>query len=100
MVQLILVIIGISSIHAARLFATSSFHLRVGPAASVKKVRAIQGHDTLEMTGMNGVYSIRSINPGNWQIVVTAAAPYRDWRYDLLVGPGGNIDLGEVRLLQ
>lgn len=100
MVQLILVVIGISSIHAARLLATSSFHLRIAPAGAANKVEAIQGNDTLEMTGTGGAYSLRWINPGPWQVVVKASSPYKDWRYNLTVGPGGNLDLGEIRLLR
>jgi hypothetical protein len=99
-VQLILVIIGISSIHAARLLATSSIHLWVSPVGSADKVQAIQGHDTLDMTGTNGVYRIRWINPGRWQVLVKASSPYKDYRYDLTVGPGGDLDLGEIRLTQ
>jgi hypothetical protein len=100
MVQLVLVIIGITSIHAARLFATSTLHLRVGPAAAAKKVRAIQGRDTLEMTGVNGVYSIRSINPGIWVVLVDAAPPFMDYRLELVAGPGGEVDLGTIHLLK
>ena len=99
-VQLVLVIIGVSSIHAARLLATSSFHLRIDPVGSVDKVQAIQGHDTLEMTRMNGVYFVRWINPGRWQVLVKASAPYKDCRYDLTVGPGEDRDLGVIRLSQ
>ena len=99
-VQLVLVIIGVSSIHAARLLAATSFHLRPGPAGAARKVQAIQGHDTLEMTNMNGVYFLRGVNPGRWQVWVRAAAPYQDLRYDLMAGPGGDLDLGELRLTQ
>jgi hypothetical protein len=99
-VQLVLVIIGISSIHAARLLATSSIHLRMDPVGSADKVQAIQGHDTLEMSRMNGVYFVRWINPGRWQVLVKASAPYKDSRYDLTVGPGGDLDLGEIQLLR
>src|SRR5580658_9152570 len=93
-VQLVLGIIGISSIHAARLLATSSIHLRVGSAGSADKVQAIQGHDTLDMAGTNGVYHLRWINPGHWQVLVKALSPYKDYRYDLTVGPGSDLDLG------
>jgi hypothetical protein len=99
-VQLVLVIIGISSIHAARLLAASSFHLRIGPAGAAEKVQAIQGHDTLEMTNMNGVYFLRSVNPGRWQVWIRATPPYKDLRYDLTAGAGGDADLGDIRLMQ
>jgi hypothetical protein len=99
-VQLILVIIGVSSIHAARLLATSSIHLRVRPDGKAFRVRAIQGADTLEMTHVNGIFFVRGINPGHWQVLVTAAAPFRDQRYDLTVLRGSDADLGEMTLVQ
>jgi len=99
-VQLVLVIIGVSSIHAARLLATSSFHLRVVPAGAADKVQAIQGHDTVEMIPANGIYSVRWINPGRWQVLVKASSPYKDWRYDLTIRPGRDLDLGDIRLTQ
>jgi hypothetical protein len=99
-VQLVLVIIGISSIHAARLFATSSFHIRIDPVGPADKVQAIQGHDTLDMTKVNGGYVVRWINPGRWQVLVKAAAPYKDYRYVLTIGPGEDRDLGAIRLLR
>lgn len=99
-VQLVLVIIGISSIHAARLLATSSLHLRIDPAGAAEKVEAIHGHDTVEMTGTSGAYSVHWLNPGRWQVLVKASTPYKDWRYDLTIGPGGNLDLGDIRLTQ
>ena len=100
MVQLILVIIGIYSIHAARILATSSIHLRIRPAGAEKKIYAIHGRDTLPIAGVNGVYSLPSINPGNWQVLVTASTPFKDWRHDLEIGAGQTIDLGEIRLMQ
>ena len=98
MVQLILVIIGIYSIHAARLLATSSIHLRIRPAGAEKKVYAINGRDTLEMTGSNGLYTLRAIAPGKWLVLVTAAPSYQDARRDLTLGPGDNFDMGDVLL--
>ncbi len=99
-VQLILVIIGIYSIHAVRLLVTSSIHLRIRPAGAEKKVRALQGNDTLEMTGSNGVYMLRSISPGKWLVLITSAPPYQDARRELSVNPGDNFDLGEVLLIK
>jgi hypothetical protein len=98
MVQLCLVIIGISSIHAVKLLQTSSFHVRMFPAHGADKVWAIQGRDSVEMTYVDGQYYLRSINPGYWQIFVEANTPYRNTRYDVTVKPGGDKDLGEIRL--
>jgi hypothetical protein len=99
MVQLVLVIIGVSSIHAVRLLQTSSFHLRTLPATGADRVWAIQGRDSVEMMNVNGEYILRSINPGHWQVSVQANEPYQDIRYDLKdVKPGMDLDLGEIRL--
>ena len=99
MVQLCLVIIGVTSIHAVRLLQTSSFHVRMYPSNGAGHVWAIQGKDTVEMTNVNGEYILRSIKPGSWQLAVEANAPYRDVRFDVNdVKPGTDIDLGAIRL--
>jgi len=98
-VQLTLVIIGISSIHAVRLLQTSSFHLRMLPADGADRVWAIQGADSVEMTKMNGEYFLRSIKPGYWQVSVEANHPYRDANFFVSdVKPGTDRDLGVIRL--
>ena len=99
MVQLCLVIIGVSSIHAVRLLQTSSFHARTFPADGADRVWAIQGKDSIEMMNVNGEYFLRSINPGHWQISVEANQPYQNTRFDISeVKPGVDLDLGEIRL--
>jgi len=99
MVQLCLVIIGISSIHAVRLLQTSSFHVRTFPADAADRVWAVQGKDSIQMMNVNGEYFIRSINPGNWQISVNPNDPYRPARMEVSdVKPGTDLDLGEIRL--
>jgi hypothetical protein len=99
MVQLCLVIIGVSGIHAVRLLQTSSFHVRLYPDAGVERVWAVQGKDSLEMTDVNGEYFLRSIKPGHWQILVDANFPYQDARFDINdIKPGTDRDLGEIRL--
>jgi hypothetical protein len=99
MVQLCLVIIGVSSIHAVRLLQTSSLHVRMYPTNGADRVWAVQGRDSIEMTNMNGQYILRSVNPGHWQISVEANAPYQDARFNVSdVKPGTDMDLGEIRL--
>jgi len=51
MVQLALVLIGITSIHAVKLLQTSSLHPRVYPATA-EKVWAIHDKDSLKMIGI------------------------------------------------
>lgn len=97
--QLCLVIIGISGIHAVRLLQTSSFRVRMYPSNGAGRVWAVQGKDSIEMMNVNGEYIVRSINPGPWQISVEAAGPYRNAHFNLSnVKPGTDLDLGEIRL--
>jgi hypothetical protein len=98
MLQLCLVIIGVSSIHAVRLMQTSSFHLKVSPAGATARVVAVQGHDSLEMTHINGEYYLREIRPGHWQINVKPTLPYNSVQWQMTVKPGTDIDLGEIPL--
>lgn len=98
-VQLCLVVIGVSSIHAVRLLQTSSFHVRTFPADGADRVWAIQGRDSVEMLNVNGEYILRSINPGHWQVLVEANQPYQNARYNIReVKPGIDMDLGEITL--
>ena len=99
MVQLCLVIIGISSIHAVKLLQTSSFHVRLYPANVADKVWAVQGKDSVEMSDVNGEFFLRAINPGQWKISVKANEPYKSARFDVGdVQPGFDKDLGEIHL--
>jgi hypothetical protein len=98
MIQLCLVIIGVSSIHAVRLMQTSSFHLRVSPAGIGTRVVAVRGRDTLEMVHINGEYYLREIRPGQWQISVIPALPYSSVQWQMNVKPGTDADLGELPL--
>jgi hypothetical protein len=78
---------------------TSSFHLRMLPAAGAGRVWAIQGKDSVEMTNVNGEYFLRSINPGHWEVNVEANPPYHNACYEVQdVKPGMDRDLGEIRL--
>jgi|GEM_PF-555174 len=98
-VQLVLVIIGISSIHAVKLLQTSSFHIRMSPANGAERVWAIQGKDSIEMANVNGEYFLRSINPGQWKVSIEAVVPFRNVQFNVgEIKPGFDRDLGEIRL--
>ena len=99
MVQLILVLIGVSSVHAVKLLQASSMHTKVIPADAAEKVYAIQGKDTAKMTGTDGEFYLSTIRPGRWRIHVEARKPFRSATLqgiDLL--PGKDRDLGQIRL--
>lgn len=100
-VQLFLVLVGISGIHAVRLLQTSSFHVRMFPVNGAGKVWAIQGRDSIEMMNVNGEYMLRSVKPGYWQVSVQANEPYRNASFQVNdLKPGIDRDLGEIRLMR
>ena len=99
MVQLCLVLIGVSSVHAVKLLQASSMHAKVLPADAAGKVYAIQGKDTSKMTGIDGEFHLTAIHPGIWQIRVEAKKPFHNTTLkgiELL--PGSNRDLGPIQL--
>jgi hypothetical protein len=100
-VQLFLVIVGVSGIHAVRLLQTSSFHVRMLPAYGADRVWAIQGKDSVQMMNVNGEYILRSVRPGYWQVSVEAIEPYRNASFQVnAIKPGLDLDLGEIRLMK
>ena len=102
MVQLGLVLIGISSVHAVKLLQTSSLHARVFPASAADKVWAIHGKDSLRMAGNDdGQYYLVTVNPGFWQLRVEAKKPYKDIFVKAIdVRPGTEQDMGQFILSQ
>jgi len=52
MVQLILVLIAITSVHAVKLLQTSSSHPHVYPTTTAEQVWPIHGKDSMRMIGV------------------------------------------------
>ena len=99
MVQLCLVLIGVTSVHAVKLLQTSSLHATILPAEAAEKVWAVQGKDSIKMAGIDGVYYLPTVNPGRWQLHIEAKKPYRNTRFEeVTVGPGMEKDLGAIQL--
>ena len=99
MVQLCLVLIGVTSVHAVKLLKTSSLHVTILPTEAADKVWAVQGKDSIRMVGIDGEYYLPTVNPGRWQIHIEAKSPYQDTRFDeVTIGPGVEKYLGEIKL--
>ena len=99
MVQLCLVLIGVSSVHAVKLLQASSMHTKVLPADAAEKVYAIQGKDTSKMTGTDGEFYLTAIRPGHWQIRVEAKKPFHNATLKgIQLLPGTDRDLGQIHL--
>ena len=102
MVQLGLVLIGVSSVHAVKLLQTSTLHARVYPATAADKVWAIHGKDSIRMIpNDDGQYYLITVHPGSWGLKVDAKKPYKDVYIKAIdVRPGTEKDLGEFTLVQ
>ncbi|MDP4149687.1 MAG: hypothetical protein Q8927_07965 [Bacteroidota bacterium] len=98
LVQLGLVLLGVSSVHAVKLLQSASFHARIFPAGAVEKVWAIQGKDSIPMQGSDGQYYLTTFPPGTWRVWVSARSPYHDVSIDTDLRPGTNKDLGDIQL--
>jgi len=99
MVQLCLVLIGVTSVHAVKLLQTASLHATIFPAEGAEKVWAVHGKDSIKMAGSDGEYYLSAVNPGQWQVHVEAKKPYHNTSSEAVnLGPGGEKDLGEIRL--
>lgn len=75
--QLCLVLIGVTGVHAVKLLQTSSLHVKVLPMESADRVLAIHGKDTLTMQESDGEYFLPAVEPGIWQIRIDAKAPFQ-----------------------
>ncbi len=94
MVQLCLVLIGVTSVHAVKLLKTSSLHVTILPAEETDKVWAVQGKDSIRMVGADGQYYLSTVNPGRWQIVVVSKKPCLNTCFEeVTIGPGIEKDL-------
>jgi len=102
MVQLGLVVIGVTSVHAVKLLQTSTIHARVYPAAGAEKVWAIHGKDSLRMmSNDDGQYYLVTTHAGYWELRVDAKKPYKDIIIKSIdVRPGTEKDMGEFTLVQ
>lgn len=101
MVQLCLVLIGVTSVHAVKLLQTSSLHVVIFPAEGAEKVWAIQGTDSIKMAGVDGEYYLSTVNPGHWQVHVVAKRPYKNASFkEVNIGPGIEKDLGQISLIK
>lgn len=99
LVQLGLVLLGVTSVHAVKLLQTSSLRARINPATAADDIWAIQGSDSIRMLGNNGLYYINELPAGRWLIRIDAKTPYRNTNLDIVdIKPGIEKDLGEIRL--
>jgi hypothetical protein len=100
-VQLGLVLIGVTSVHAVKLMQTASLRTKVYPSYAAETVWAVNGNDSVQMFGSDGDYYVTTLRPGYWEVKIDARKPYRNMSLGILnIKAGTDRDLGEVILQQ
>ena len=71
----------------------------VTPTASATGVMAISMTDTVRADITNGSFSISDVKAGTYKLVITAAAPFKNFEKEgVMVSEGKATDLGEITL--
>ena len=101
-VQLTLVVIGVSSVHAVKFLQSSTIHTKIFPASGAERVWAINGKDSLRMISSDdGEYYLVTVHPGSWELRIDAKKPYKDIIVKAVdVKPGTQKNMGEFTLVQ
>ncbi len=97
-VQLSLLLIAITSIHAVRMMRSSSLQGKVYPANGVGDIRAIRGKDSVNIMSTEGDFYMYLL-PGRWKVVVDGRYPYKSIFFNNIeVRKGVTVDLGKISL--
>ena len=98
--QLCLVVMVITGIHAMRLIHANTINGRVQSPDALQFVWAIQGKDSVIAQAVNGVFVLK-VKPGAWKVLLHTQTPYKNMVIDkVVVSDGKATDLGEIKLLQ
>lgn len=101
LVQLTLVLLGVTSVHAVKLLQTASIRAKISPAGGAEKIWVIRGRDSVKMASGDGIYYLTTLPAGNWRIWIDAKKPYHDMDMQIPgVKAGLERDLGEIQLRQ
>src|ERR1700733_13744458 len=98
-VQLCFIVLMISSLHAIKLTRSSSIKGVVMQDNKIKKIWAVQGTDSTEVTSKDGAFNIK-VRPGIWKIIIDLNDAYRQTKVfdNIQTREGKNIDLGKIDL--
>ena len=91
--------IAATSLFAFTKFETGSIKGTVSPAEAALKVWAISNTDTFQAKVDKGIFEIKDLVPGNYNLVVEATAPYKSiGKQDVPVADGKPTDVGQIQL--
>jgi hypothetical protein len=99
-VQLCLVVLVITGIHAMRLIRANTINGKVNAPNALQFVWAIQGKDSVIVGGVDGTFSLK-VKPGIWTVLLHTKNPYKNRVIEnVVVNEGRSTDLGEIILQQ
>ncbi len=97
-VQLCLVILVITGIHAMRLIKANTINGKVSAPSALQYAWAVKGADSVIVAADHGNFSIK-VSPGIWKVLLHTRSPYRNQEIDnIIVTDGHSTDLGEIIL--
>ncbi|HLK31038.1 MAG TPA: hypothetical protein VKT28_20840 [Puia sp.] len=99
-VQLCLIVLVITGIHAMRLIKANTINGKVNSPEALEFAWAIKGSDSVIVAASNGYFSLR-VQPGIWKVLLHTKNPYKNIIINnVLVSDGRSTELGEIKLIQ
>ncbi len=99
-VQLCLVVLVITGIHAIRLIKANTINGKVSAPNALQFAWAIKGSDSVIVGADNGTFSLK-VKPGIWKVLLHNKNPYKNIIINnVIVKDGRSTDLGEIILAQ
>ena len=100
-VRLSLVAMGIAatSLFAFSKFEPGSIKGSVAPAEFAVKAWAISDKDTFQVKVDKGVFELKDLTPGKYNLIIEATTPYKSiGKQDVPVTEGKPTDVGQIQL--
>ncbi len=99
-VQLCLVVLVITGIHAMRLIKANTINGKVSSPDALQFAWAVNGNDSVIVAANNGNFSLK-VKPGIWKVLLHTKSPYKNMVIShVIVSEGRSTDLGDIRLEQ
>lgn len=99
-VQLCLIVMAITGIHAMRLMQANTISGRVISPDALQFVWAVQGKDSVIAPAFRGQFALK-VKPGIWKLLLHTQTPYKNMVIEnVIVSDGKATDLGEIKLIE